>query len=181
MPVRLERLIELIHDAQRWNDHGRDFMPELGCSRCGKGCMPLCGLGMNRKVTPLEHKDVVLKTRKMMIETGKRMGPTTVQIVTGSAIVIMYERALDCIDEIVSTTPDAPPRYVFTAPIPTMCGLLCRDCQVCQICGSPTEERVRLDGGSSARVCLNCTDHCAECGQGKIKHHSCCAVVASRK
>ncbi len=175
MPVRLERLVELIHDAQRWNDHGRDFMPELGCSRCGKGCMPLCGLGLNRKVTPLEYKDVVLKSRKMMIETGKRMSPATVQIVTGSAIVIMYEKALDCIDE-VATSPDQPPRYVFTAPIPTMCGLLCKDCLVCQICGSSTDEKLRCDGGI-ARVCLNCTDHCAECGQGKIRHHSCCAVV----
>ena len=174
MPVRLERLVELIHDAKRWNEGSRDFMPELGCSKCGKGCMPLCGLGLNRKVTPLEYKDVMLKTRKMMIETGKRMSPVTVQIVTGSAVVIMYEKAMECIDEIL--TPDEPPRYIFTAPIPTMCGLLCRDCQVCQLCGIPTEEKLRCDG-TPVRVCLGCTDHCKECGQSKIRHHSCCAVV----
>lgn len=175
MPVRLERLVELINDAQRWNDRGRDFMPELGCSQCGKGCMPLCGLGLNRKVTPHEYKDVVLKSRKMIIETGKRAMPATVQIVTGSAIVIMYEKALDCIDEVI-TSPGQPPRYVFTAPIPTMCGLLCRDCLVCQICGSPTDEKLPFSGGI-ARVCLCCTDHCVECGQAKIRHHSCCPGV----
>ena len=81
MPVRLERLIELINDAQRWSDSGHDYMPELGCSQCGKGCMPLCGLGLNRKVTPMEHKDIVLKTRKMKIETGKRVSPVTVQVI----------------------------------------------------------------------------------------------------
>jgi hypothetical protein len=80
MPVRLERLVELIHDAKRWSEGQRAYIPELGCSVCGKGCMPLCELGMNRKVTPLEYKDVTLKTRKMMIETGKRMSPVTVQV-----------------------------------------------------------------------------------------------------
>ena len=80
MPVRLERLIELIHDARRWNEGSRDYMPELGCSNCGKGCMPLCGLGLNRKVTPLESKDIVLKSRKMMIETGKRSSPAVIQV-----------------------------------------------------------------------------------------------------
>ncbi len=80
MPVRLERLVELINDAQRWTEGSRDYLPELGCSECGKGCMPLCGLGLNRKVTPLEYKDVVLKSRKMMIETGKRVSPLTVQV-----------------------------------------------------------------------------------------------------
>ena len=81
MPVRMERLVKLINDAQRWSDSGRDYMPELGCSQCGKGCMPLCGLGLNRKVTPMEYKDVVLKTRKMKIETGKRISPVTVQVI----------------------------------------------------------------------------------------------------
>ena len=87
MPVRLERLIELIHDAQRWNEGSRDYMPELGCSKCGKGCMPLCGLGLNRKVTPLEYKDVVLKSRKMRIETGRRASPLTLQV--GFDLLIM--------------------------------------------------------------------------------------------
>ena len=174
MPVRLERLVELIHDAKRWNEGRRDYMPELGCSKCGKGCMPLCGLGLNRKVTPLEYKDVVLKSRKMMIETGKRVSPLTVQIVTGSAVVIMYEKAMDCIQEI--SKHGEPTTYIFTAPIPTMCGLLCRDCQVCQLCGVPTEEKLRCDG-TPVRVCLECTDFCKECSQGMIRHHTCCAVA----
>ena len=81
MPVGMERLVELINDAQWWSDSGRDYMPELGCSQCGKGCMPLYGLGLNCKVTPMEYKDVVLKTRKMKIETGKRISPVTVQVI----------------------------------------------------------------------------------------------------
>ena len=80
MPVRLERLIELINDAQRWSEGDRDYLPQLGCSHCGKGCMPLCGLGLNRKVTPMDYKDVVLKSRKMMIETGRRPTPAIVQV-----------------------------------------------------------------------------------------------------
>ena len=96
------------------------------------------------------------------------------QIVTGSSIVIMFEKALACIDEVVDR--DKTVRYVFTAPIPTMCGLLCKDCLVCQICGTVTDEQVRVDG-NIARVCLGCTDYCTECGQGKIKQHSCCAVI----
>ena len=179
MTVRLERLVELIHDARRWNEGTRDYMPELGCSKCGKGCMPLCGLGLNRKVTPLEHKDVVLKTRKMMIETGRRVSPVTVQIVTGSAIVIMYEKALDCVDEIPGATPGEAPRIVFTAPIPTMCGLLCKDCKLCQICGAPTEDKVHADG-VLVSLCLGCTEHCADCGHGRIRHHSCCTPSAGR-
>jgi hypothetical protein len=81
MPVRLERLTELINEAQRWKEGNRDYLPQLGCSRCGNGCMPLCGLGLNRKVTPLEYKDVTLRTRKMMIETGKRGSPAMVQVI----------------------------------------------------------------------------------------------------
>ncbi len=80
MPVRLERLIELINEAQRWSEGDCDYLPQLGCSNCGKGCLPLCGLGLNRKVTPLEYKDVVLKSRKMMIETGRRTTPAIVQV-----------------------------------------------------------------------------------------------------
>ena len=89
-------------------------------------------------------------------------------------MVIMYEKALECIDEI--SVPGQPPRHVFTAPIPTMCGLLCKDCQVCQICGTPTEEKIRCDG-NLVKVCLGCTDFCTECGQGKIRNHLCCATL----
>jgi hypothetical protein len=44
---------------------------------------------MNRKVTPLEYKDVTLKTRKMLIETGKRMSPVTVQV--NSFMIIVFD------------------------------------------------------------------------------------------
>ena len=66
-----QRLVELIHSAKGWTEHGKDCLPTLTCSSCGKGCMPLCGLGLNRKVSPMEMKDVVLKSRKCMIETGR--------------------------------------------------------------------------------------------------------------
>jgi hypothetical protein len=87
MPVCLERLHELINDAERWSEGKRDFLPQLGCSKCGKGCMPLCGLGLNRKVSPMEGKDVVLKSRKMRIETGRRASPLTLQV--GFDLMIM--------------------------------------------------------------------------------------------
>ena len=93
---------------------------------------------------------------------------------TGSAIVIMFEKALLCIDEVEQ--PDRSMRYIFTKPIPTMCGLLCRECKVCQICGRPTDETVRCDG-NIVRACLGCTDRCQECSQPKIAHHSCCVVI----
>jgi hypothetical protein len=60
--------------------------------------MPLCGLGLNRKVTPMEYKDVMLRSRKMMIETGKRGYPAVVQVrIFGSVVVVVvvliYNRA----------------------------------------------------------------------------------------
>jgi hypothetical protein len=86
----------------------------------------------------------------------------------------MFEKALACIDEVVQ--PDKSIRHIFTKPIPTMCGLLCRDCLVCQICGRLTDETVRCDG-NVVRACLGCTDCCDECGQGKLTYHSCCVVA----
>ena len=79
-----------------------------------------------------------------------------------------------CIDEVVQ--PDKSIRYIFTRPIPTMCGLLCKTCLVCQVCGEPTDEEVLSEGGP-VRACLGCTDACAECGQGKVRFHSCCTVL----
>ena len=99
------------------------------------------------------------------------------QIVTASSVVIVYEKAMDCIEELCE--PGKPPRIVFTAPIPTEYGLLCKDCQVCQICGMPTGEVLRHDGCSS-KVCLSCTDYCSDCGQGKIRHHICCTSSTRR-
>ena len=80
MPVRLERLTELINDAQRWTEGSRDYLPQLGCSKCGNGCLPLCGLGYNRKVSPLEYKDVKLRSRKMAVEISKRRQPAVIQV-----------------------------------------------------------------------------------------------------
>ena len=89
-------------------------------------------------------------------------------------MVINFEKALMCIDEVVQ--PDRSIRYIFTAPIPTMCGMLCKECLVCQICGRATDETVRCDG-LPIRACLGCTDSCEECGQGKLRFHSCCIVA----
>ena len=173
-----QRLIDLLHDAKRWADAGRDYLPTLGCSSCGKGCMPLCGLGLNRKVSPMESKDVVLKTRKSMIETGKRAHPLNIQLVTGTEIVIVCEKALDCIEEReITTTADGPTttkQWVFTKPIPTAYGLLCRDCSVCMLCREPTSETVRRDG-RPLKICVSCMEACDICQQIKVKHHPCCA------
>jgi hypothetical protein len=116
-----QRLADLLNEAQRWSDNGRDFLPTLGCSACGKGCTPLCGLGINRKMSPMASKDIVLKSRKTMLETGKLVHPVGLQIVSCTGIVIMYKRALDCIQE--SDVPGKGRRNVF---IPTMAGLLCK-------------------------------------------------------
>lgn len=90
MPVRLEKVIELIHDACRWSDGVRDYIPELGCSSCGRAVVPLSGLSVNRKVSPSEYKDVVLKSRKMILETGKYVNPMTVQVVSASVVSGMH-------------------------------------------------------------------------------------------
>jgi len=171
-----QRLIDLIHDAKRWADDGRDYLPTLGCSSCGKGCMPLCGLGLNRKVSPMESKDAVLKTRKSMIETGKRAHPLNIQLVTGTDVVIVCEKALDCIEErqIKGADGTTTTQRVFTKPIPTAYGLLCRDCNVCMLCRDPTGEIVRCDG-RPAKICFSCMDACEICQQVKVKHHPCCA------
>jgi hypothetical protein len=80
MPVRLERLVELIDDVQWWKEGKYDYLPQLACSKCEKPCMPLCGLGLNCKVTQLEYKDVNLVSRKMMIKRGKRGFPAIVRV-----------------------------------------------------------------------------------------------------
>jgi hypothetical protein len=202
-----QRLVDLLNGAQRWSDGGRDFLPTLGCSSCGKGCMPLCGLGINRKVSPMESKDIVLKSRKTMLETGKLVAPVDLQIVSSTGIVIMYERAMDCIHEREEETEGAgaarlaggggglgnkasshpPPtkkrRWVFTQPIPTMAGLLCADCRVCAVCGQPAEDerdRVKLRG-RWVRACAMCVEPCPVCRQGRLKHHNCCENRATAK
>jgi len=168
-----QRLIDLIHDAKRWTDgHGTDYLPTLGCSACGNGCMPLCGLGLNRRMTPMEHKDVVLKTRKTMLETGRMTYPVTMQFVTGADIVIMCEKALDCIEE--RPIAGKGTQWVFTRPIPTMSGLICKDCsKVCALCQSPTTNIVKHKG-RPLPMCSRCTDLCKACEQPKPKHHGCC-------
>jgi hypothetical protein len=169
-----KRLVDLLNHAQRWSDQGRDFLPTLGCSACGKGCMPLCGLGVNRKISPMESKDIVLKSRKTMLETGKLIHPVDLQIVSCTGIVIMYERALDCIQE--REVPGKGKRYVFTQPIPTMAGLLCAECKRCQACGGEAEDdadRIKCNG-RWMRACAMCVEPCSVCGQGRLKHHACC-------
>ncbi len=70
----------------------------------------------------MESKDIALKSRKTMFETGKLVRAVDIQIVSCTCIVIMYERALDCIEE--REVPGKGRRTVFTQPIPTMAGLL---------------------------------------------------------
>ena len=176
MPVRLEKVIELIHDACRWSDGVRDYIPELGCSSCGRAVVPLSGLSVNRKVSPSEYKDVVLKSRKMILETGKYVNPMTVQVVSASNIVVTYERAMDCIETI--DTPYGP-KLVFTSPIPTH-GLMCKECMVCQVCGAPAIDQVHCNG-FMAKLCDGCMDLCPVCRQGKMKHHECCTRGKKKK
>ena len=175
------RLVDLINNAQRWSEHRRDYLPTLGCSACGKGCMPLCGLGVNRKVSPMESKDVVLKSRKTMLETGKLVRPVDIQIISCTGIIIMYERALDSIQE--REIPGKGKRNIFIQPIPTMGGLLCKECKKCQLCGQETLEdgdRVKCNG-RWIRACAMCVEPCAVCGQGRLKHHNCCDNKATAK
>jgi hypothetical protein len=177
-----QRLVDLINDAQRWSENGRDFLPTLGCSSCGKGCMPLCGLAVNRKVSPMESKDIVLKSRKTMLETGKLVCPLDLQIVSCTGIVIMYERALDCIHE--RELPNGGGRrWVFTQPIPTMAGLLCVECRKCQACGQDLldeGDRVKCNG-RWIRACAMCVEQCSVCAQGRLKHHNCCESKTTTK
>jgi hypothetical protein len=128
-----ERLLEVLRNARLWNEHGNEFVPTLGCSKCGNGCMPLCGLGMNPHVSPLETKDLTVKTRKTMLEVGKAVLPTPIQIITSTAIVIQFEAAMECVEDRVSPE-DGINRLLFYRPIPTVSGLLCKDCCVCQVC-----------------------------------------------
>jgi hypothetical protein len=175
-----QRLVDLLNDAQRWSDNGRDYLPTLGCSSCGKGCMPLCGLGINRKVSPMESKDIVLKSRKSMLETGKLAAPIDLQIVSCTSIVIMYERALDCIQE---REIGGGRRWVFTQPIPTMAGLLCSECNKCQACGQELmddADRVKFSG-RWIRACAMCVEQCSVCAQARLKHHNCCESKATAK
>lgn len=166
-----QRVVDLIHNAKRWTDEQRDYLPTLGCSSCGKGCMPLCGLGLNRKITPMEFKEVVLHTRKSMLETGKSVAPVQLQFVTGTDIVIMCESALDSIEE--RQVPGKGIQAVFTKPIPTMTGLLCKECRVCMLCRAPTQETVRVKG-KPVNICVQCMQACEVCQQIKVKHHLCC-------
>ena len=172
-----EKFIDLIRDAKRWNNAGKDFMPTFGCSSCGKGCLPLCGLGMDHVVAPMESKDITFQTRKTMLETGKPAAPIVLQVVTGTGIVVKYEEALQCIEDYVSMPgepPEVPPRKIFTKPIPTLCGLLCKDCDVCQICGRDTDEQVFMGGGRIVKACRYCTDVCRTCKKLKVIHNLCC-------
>ena len=166
-----QRLVELIHSAKGWTEHGKDCLPTLACSSCGKGCMPLCGLGLNRKVSPMEMKDVVLKSRKCMIETGRSVHPTHIQFVSGTDVTIVCEKALDCIEE--REIPGKGRQWIFTKPIPTLTGLLCHDCAVCVLCGDATGEMVKCRG-KPTKICVSCMDACGACHQVKVRHHDCC-------
>jgi hypothetical protein len=167
-----DKLIDLLRNAQRWNENGKDYIPTFGCSSCGKGCMPLCGVGVEKNIRQMETKDLIFQTRKTMLETGRPAATILMQVVTGTGMVVRYEEALQCMEEI--RTKDGNTCKVFTKPIPTMCGLLCRDCELCQICGKPTEDQVFMTGGRAVRACCFCTDTCPSCKKLKVKHNLCC-------
>jgi len=174
-----QRLLDLLHDARRWTDASRDYLPTIGCSKCGKGCLPLCGLGVQRRTTPMETKDVVLKSRKTMLETGKPARQTHLQLVSSADVVIACERALDCIEE--REIPGHGRQWVFVRPIPTLCGLVCRECKACTLCGdAASEEEVRHHQGKRIKVCASCADVCAACQQSKVRHHACCVGLGGR-
>ena len=172
-----QHLADLIHNARRWTENGRDYLPTLGCSACGKGCMPLCGLGLKRRMTPMETKDVVLKSRKTMLETGKTVHPTHLQFVSGTDVVIVCEKALDSIEE--REIKDKGKQWVFTKPIPTASGLLCRDCDVCVLCRAPATSMVNCRG-KPTKICVVCMDACDMCQQPKARHHNCCTSALRR-
>lgn len=171
-----QRLVDLIHHSRRWADSGRDYLPMLGCSKCSNGCMPLCGLGLQRKVTPMETKDVVLKTRQTMLEIGKTVRQTTIQFVSSADIVISCEKALDCIEQ--RDIPGHGKQWVFVKPIPTLSGLICKDCQACTLCGGAAQSDVRYQS-KRIKACVSCTDICDICQQAKIRHHMCCVAQNS--
>jgi hypothetical protein len=170
-----QRFIDILRHAKRWNEGGTDFMPVLGCSKCGAGCMPLCGLGMNPNVSPMEARDITFKTRKTMLEVGHPVQPVTIQIVTATSIVVQYEAAMECVEERI-TEPDGKNRLLFIKPIPTVSGLLCQDCSVCQVCMKPINrdsDTIRFQNRAYT-VCLFCSEQCKRCSRQKLRHHPCC-------
>jgi len=166
-----QRLIDLLHSARRWTDGHVDYLPTLGCSNCGQGCLPLCGLGLNRTMTQMETKDMVLKSRKTMLETGKNIHPINIQFVSNTDVVIACEKALDCIEQ--RTIPGYGSQWVFVKPVPTTAGLICRDCKACVLCNTPAPNEVRHHG-RKIKVCDLCIDACSKCQQPKVRHHVCC-------
>jgi hypothetical protein len=172
-----QRLIHLLHDARRWADGNRDYLPTLGCSKCGQGCMPLCGLGLNRKVTPMETKDVTLKSRKAMLETGRNIHPINMHIVSSTDTVIACERALDCIEQ--REIPGHGAQWVFVKPIPTLSGLICKECQACVLCCGTARDEIRHHG-KRIKVCESCADVCPTCQQAKVRHHTCCVGLSGQ-
>ena len=164
--------IQLLRDAQIWNEHGKDYIPIFACSSCGKGCLPLCGVGVDKTIRPVESKDLVFQTRKTMLEVGKPAAPILMQIVTGTGVIVRYEEALACIQDL--SCKDGKTRKIFTRPIPTMGGLLCRDCDVCQVRGMKTDDQVFMSGGRAVKACCYCTDVCTQCKKLKVKYNLCC-------
>jgi len=126
-----------------------------------------------------------------MLEVGKFPHPLHLQFVTGADVVIMCESALDCVRE--KRTAEGETIKVFSKPIPTMSGILCRDCSVCMLCRGPTTNTIR-HRGRSITVCCSCADNCKRysyaagsmcaifclivvflrCKRPIVKHHDCC-------
>lgn len=174
-----DQLLEYLRHAARWQESGTDFIPTLGCSKCGKGCMPLCGLGMNPSLSPMETRDTHFKSLKTMLEVGEKVLPVTLQIVTSTAIVIQYESAMASVEERVI---DGVNRLLFLRPIPTLGGLICKDCDACQVCLGPInreDDTIKFQNRMYT-VCLRCSQQCVRCGGQKLRFHPCCTTGSAR-
>jgi hypothetical protein len=91
-------------------------------------------------------------------------------------IVMSCEKALDCIEE--REIPGHGKQWVFVKPIPTLSGLICKDCQACALCGSTARDEVRHQN-KRIKACVSCTDICSVCQQAKLRHHICCVAQNS--
>jgi hypothetical protein len=125
-------------------------------------------------MTQMEMKDVTLKSRKSMLETGKNIHPTIIQFVSSTDVVIACEKALDCIEQ--RTVPGSGLQWVFVKPVPTVSGLICKDCKACVLCNASAPNEVRHHG-RRINVCDLCIDTCSTCQQTKVRHHACCTSL----
>ena len=98
------------------------------------------------------------------------MHPTYLQFVSGTDVFIC-EKALDSIKKCEINGKGK--QRVFTKPILTASGLLCRVCYVPVLCHEPTFSLVNCRG-KPTKIGVSCMDACDTCQQPKARHYSCC-------